>query len=279
MFKDIYVYFSMEINMINCGFDEFYGNVAGVNANVKWVLDENGAAVMKREISQKSQITGCEDVLVITDATEEFEGGVCVIGYGLSFRGSSDFIIENLSAVSPKFLELVYARHTKKPYTVLETERLLVREMTVEDLPNMYKLYETLKDCEYVEPLYEYEEEMKFTINYINNMYKFFWYGLWLVFEKDSKRLVGRAGLENRQIDGNMKTELGYLIGKPWQNKGYATEVTKAIIEYAGEELAIEELFVCSDKNNKPSISLAQKLGFAEYASDVDGMNIYYKRL
>ena len=37
-----------------------------------------------------------------------------------------------------------------------------------------------------------------FTIKYIENMYGFFGYGLWLVFDKKTGELVARAGIENR---------------------------------------------------------------------------------
>lgn len=86
--------------------------------------------------------------------------------------------------------------------------------MTVGDLPHLYELYHTLSDCPYVEPLYEYEDEKAFTIKYIENMYGFFGYGLWLVFDKKTGELVARAGVENRSMDGQNCQELGYLVKK-----------------------------------------------------------------
>ena len=96
-----------------------------------------------------------------------------------------------------------------------------------------------------------------------------------LVYSKDTGRLVGRMGIENRSIDGENVQEIGYLTGKPYQNMGIAYEVCSAIKEYAKEELGIDKLYSCIDKNNKPSISLIHKLGFKVYAQDIDGMNIY----
>ena len=123
--------------------------------------------------------------------------------------------------------------------------------------------------------MYELEKDIEFVRYYINNMYRFFEYGMWLVYSKDTGRLVGRMGIENRSIDGENVQEIGYLSGKPYQNMGIAYEVCSAIKEYAKEELGIDKLYSCINKNNKPSISLIQKLNYKVYAQDIDGMNIY----
>ncbi len=110
-------------------------------------------------------------------------------------------------------------------------------------------------------------------------MYAFFGYGLWLAFEKETGELVGRVGIENRTIDGEMCRELGYLIRKDKQGKGYAWEALEAVLNYAMNDLCFKEIFVCTNKDNVPSIAIAGKLGFEEYAMDIDGMNLYKKML
>jgi RimJ/RimL family protein N-acetyltransferase len=130
----------------------------------------------------------------------------------------------------------------------------------------------------YIEPLYERKKEEEFTRNYIKNMYGFFGYGLWLVILKADGRIVGRAGIEHREINGETVQELGYLIGKPWQHMGYAKEACLAIIEYCVEELGIGQLYLCSHKENIPSLSLAEKLGFS-CIDEIDGMKLCRKIL
>lgn len=64
---------------------------------------------------------------------------------------------------------------------------------------------------DYMEGLYEYEEELEYQKAYIENMYRFYGYGMWLVFEKKTGTLIGRAGVEHREeLNGDM--ELGYAI-------------------------------------------------------------------
>ena len=201
------------------------------------------------------------------------------IGLGEAYFGKASYVVYDEEDIDDDLLKLVCARKYNEPLVIAETERFIIREMTVGDLPHLYELYQTLSDCPYVEPLYEYEDEKAFTIKYIESMYGFFGYGLWLVFEKKTGELVGRAGIENRSIDGQNCQELGYLVKKNWQGKHVAWEVMSRIVELAKDRFGLEELNICTMKTNIPSIQLALKLGFTLYAGGTDGMDIYRKTL
>lgn len=247
-------------------------------------LKEAGVSVYLTEKPQ--ELLGTEfsnDTLLVTDYEDRQLSDMLLkiprIGYGLSYHGSAKYVVCDMEALDKSFLEMVYCRYYGMPLVIAETPRLLIREMSLLDLDNLYELYGTLKDCPYIEQLYDIEKETEFTKNYIQNMYGFFGHGLWLVIRKSDNRLIGRAGIENREIDGTTEKELGYLIGRPWQKHGYAKEACEAIISYAAEYLECGRLFLCSHKQNIPSIHLAEKLAFKEYAKDIDGMNIYCRYL
>lgn len=201
------------------------------------------------------------------------------IGLGEAYFGKASYVVYDEDDIDDDMLKLVCARKYNEPLVIAETERFIIREMTVGDLPHLYELYETLSDCIYVEPLYGYEEEKAFTIKYIENMYGFFGYGLWLIFDRKTGELVARAGIENRSIDGQNCQELGYLVKKNWQGKHVAWEVMSRIVELAKDRFGLEELNICTMKTNIPSIQLALKLGFTLYAGGTDGMDIYRKTL
>ena len=201
------------------------------------------------------------------------------IGLGEAYRGKASYVVYDEEDIDDDLLELVCARKYNEPLVISETGKFIIREMTVGDLPHLYELYQTLSDCPHVEPLYEYEDEKAFTIKYIENMYGFFGYGLWLVFDKKTGELVAREGNENRSIDGQNCQELGYLVKKSWQGKHVAWEVMNHIVDIAKDRFGLEELYICTEKTNNPSIQLALKLGFTLYAGDTDGMNIYRKKL
>lgn len=224
---------------------------------------------------------GGREIIISDKDTLRPEGTLEVpdIGLGEGYHGKALYVVYDEEDIDDDMLKLVCARKYNEPLVIAETERFVIREMTVGDLPHLYELYETLSDCPYVEQLYEYEEEKAFTIKYIENMYGFFGYGLWLVFDKESGELAARAGIENRSIDGWNCQELGYLVRKSWQGKHAAWEVMNRIIDIAKDRFELEELYICTAKTNIPSIQLALKLGFALYAGDIDGMNIYKRKL
>jgi len=155
---------------------------------------------------------------------------------------------------------------------ILETERCIVRELELSDLDDLFSMYAEPGMTDYMEGLYEYEEELEYQKAYIENMYRFYGYGIWLVFEKKTGTLIGRAGVEHREeLNGDM--ELGYAIRTSFQHQGYAYEVCQAIMQYAGEELQVHLLHCLIQKENALSEKLAIKLGFS-YCGDreIDGV-------
>lgn len=135
--------------------------------------------------------------------------------------------------------------------------------MTVSDIDDLYEIYSGKGITDYMEGLYsDKKEEEEFTIKYIENMYKFYEYGIWLVCLKENDKIIGRAGLSNREVDGENEIELGYVVGVPYQGKGYAYEACVGICEYAKDSLGVESLVCFIQKGNTPSCKLAEKLGF-----------------
>lgn len=223
-----------------------------------------------------------EDTLIITGNQDEarkyldMDFAVLYTAQEDEFARGIPYVCTGLVDCDDEYFELVFARIKKIPLQILETERTIVREMTVADLPLLYDLYDDSEITRFVEPLYEYEEEKLFTEKYIENMYGFYGYGLWLVFHKKSGELLGRMGISIRTIDGYDENELGYIVHRKYRGQGYATEVCKAIISYAKEVLDIEKLFIVTREENAKSIGLSGVLGF-EYMGDVTQDNIDYK--
>ena len=90
-------------------------------------------------------------------------------------------------------------------------------------------------------------------------------YGLWIVEDKQNGRIIGRAGISIRNIDGDDENELGYIVHRKYRGQGYSKEVCKAIIAYAKEVLDIEKLFIVTRAENTKSIELSKVLGFGHW--------------
>lgn len=164
------------------------------------------------------------------------------------------YAVESLAELDIEYLERVRRRYNHIPWDIGETDRCLIRELSLSDLPALYELYDKPGMTDFVEPLYDYETELEYQKAYIENMYGFYEYGMWLVFSKETGKLIGRAGLEH--------DEMGYMIAPKFQNQGYATEVCRFIIDYARENTDFKELYCRIDERNEASVRLAKKLGF-----------------
>lgn len=172
------------------------------------------------------------------------------------------YAMENLKEIEYRSLELVWLRLTGQPWTITETKRCMIRETTVEDVDSFYEIYREPSITEYMEDLYaDRAEEIAYIEDYIKNVYGFYGYGMWTVWEKESGKVIGRAGLNLRE--GYDVPELGFVIGVPWQGQGYAYEVCQAILKYGKEELGFTCFQVLIMAGNHNSKSLCEKLGFA----------------
>lgn len=195
------------------------------------------------------------------------EGGCSCIAYigcveDRSFGGIR-YAIESLENIDIDYLDKICRRYAGLPWKILETERCIVREMTVEDVDAFYEIYKEPSITAYMEGLYpEREQETDYIKSYIKNIYEFYEYGLWTVVEKQSSEIIGRAGISWREETETV--ELGYVIAKPFQRQGYAYEVCNAILKYAYEELEIEQVAAYIKEGNEASEALCRKLKFEQ---------------
>jgi len=181
-------------------------------------------------------------------------------------------IIEGFDEITPDFLEKMYQRKRGIPWTIVETGRTILRELTLGDIDHLFKLYEDPEIQRFIPPLMPTkEEETEFQRAYIEKMYGFFGYGFWNIIDRESGRLIGRAGISNRS--GFDIPELGYLLDKEHRGRGIAYEVCCAVISYGESILGIKELNAFIQKENLPSIRLAERIGFSDTGESVSGVN------
>ncbi len=77
--------------------------------------------------------------------------------------------------------------------------------------------------------------------------------------DAESGELIGAVGLQiEKDFD---KAELGYWIGKPYWNNGYATEAAARLVRYGFEELELNRVLSRHLSRNPASGRVMQKLG------------------
>lgn len=191
------------------------------------------------------------------------------------FFSGARYAVEDIFSLEYRSYEEAFCRLAGLPWSILKTERLWVRESTVSDVEDFYRIYQAPSITYYMENLFpEKEAEIAYMKSYIEQIYGFYGFGLWTVILKESGEIIGRAGLSVRE--GYEIPELGFVIDVPHQKKGYAYEVCEAILQYAREELAFEAVQALVDEKNESSLQLLQKLGFS-FDRDVIESDRHYK--
>lgn len=142
----------------------------------------------------------------------------------------------------------------------IETNRLILREMTEEDYD---ALYAVLADSDIMQHYpYTFDEaRVKGWITKNIERYKTFGFGLWAVCLKDTGEMIGDCGLTMQMINGQIKPEIGYHIRKDMQCNGYAKEAASAVRDWAFENTPFNEIYSYMKYTNTPSVKAALSWG------------------
>ena len=143
---------------------------------------------------------------------------------------------------------------------ILKTERLLLREMTQDDLPALQGI---LQD---EETMYAYngafdEAETQAWLDRQLSRYAQYGFGLWAVVLKESGGMIGQCGLTMQPWRGDEVLEVGYLFNRAFWNHGYATEAARGCMEYAFDRLGAREVCSIIRETNLPSRRVAERNG------------------
>ena len=143
---------------------------------------------------------------------------------------------------------------------ILETERLFLREMTMDDFD---ALYAVLSDAEIMQHYpYSFDEErVRSWIERNMDRYKNDGFGFWAVCLKDTGEMIGDCGLTLQNIEGQMLPEIGYHIRKDQQRKGYAKEAAAAVRDWAFQNTEYPALYSYCKYTNVGSFKTAESIG------------------
>lgn len=212
-----------------------------------------------------------EEAVIIEDsefgAAAAKAAGVACIGYenpnsGKQCLKDANVILQGFDGLNVNFIENVLLRSQGEPIIITSTKRLLIRELAVSDIKDIYPIYQDPNIRKYIDNIDDYlENEIEKQKAYIHNVYSFYGYGLWGVFSKTTGGLIGRCGIENQIVDGKEEIMLSYLLDSNHWGYGYAVECCNAVLKYAAEELDIKRIIAVIDYDNSRSIKTAQKIG------------------
>lgn len=146
----------------------------------------------------------------------------------------------------------------------LETDRLILREMTVDDESLMFQLNSDVEVQRELRSDCVTTEETREIIKRILIQYEVNGIGRWLVFLKDTNEFLGWAGLKIETCEVYGRTafvDLGYRILPQYWNKGYMTEAAKALVKYGFETMNYDTICAYIFTENIASAKVLQRAG------------------
>ena len=163
------------------------------------------------------------------------------------------------------------------PATILETERVILRPLTPDDLNNLFTFYSDPAVIQFIpdapRTVAETQEELNWIIDVYYQQYGF---GLWATLEKKSGAFMGRCGLIPWTIDQRQEVEVAYALAQSYWGQGYATEIARAIAHYGLVHLGLPRLISLIDPDHSASRRVAEKVGMTleQELEGIDGDGI-----
>jgi [ribosomal protein S5]-alanine N-acetyltransferase len=145
---------------------------------------------------------------------------------------------------------------------LFETDRLFVRQFTKADLDDFYRLSSDPVIMQYIRPPMTVDACNDLLDELICGYKNHPHFGRFAVVEKSSQQYVGNFLLRRSSFMGG--TETGYAFLQHVWNKGYATEIIKAGLQFAFEELHLEMIYAITEKGNIASQKVLFKCGFSQ---------------
>lgn len=153
---------------------------------------------------------------------------------------------------------------------VIETERLILRGHVKADLDECFAMWGDAEVTRYIggKPA-ALDEVWSRLLRYVGHWNQMD-YGFWAVREKASGRFVGEVGFADfkRQMSPSFgdTPEMGWVLSPAVQGKGYATEAVNAALAWADQRFAAGRTVCMISPENAPSLRVAAKAGFREFA-------------
>ena len=148
----------------------------------------------------------------------------------------------------------------KQPYDILETERLALRRFTRDDLPWLTELNGDAEVMRYIDGPMSPEATRDMLEGRILRYYdEHPGLGMWVTYLRDGGEIVGSHLLNH--IRGETPIQVGYrLFPRAW-GKGYATEMSVALLEYGYTRLKLPTIVAITDLGNVDSQHVLLKSG------------------
>jgi len=143
---------------------------------------------------------------------------------------------------------------------IIESERLYLKEFTNNDVDNLFRLNGNADVMKYIRPP---EIDINVIKKLINKIIKYYGdnpgLGVWAGYEKQSNDFIGFFELAH--LDDTEEIEVGYRLFKEYWGQGYATEMSKVLIDYGFDTMGLVQIAGITHPKNIASQKVLLKSG------------------
>ena len=143
---------------------------------------------------------------------------------------------------------------------IIETKRLTLREMTLEDLPDTREIVCDEQTMFAWNGAWSEEENLEAIQKQIRG-YREDGFGRWAVVINETGKVIGICGLQWCNTDHDKVLEVGYLFNRAYWHNGFAAEAAIACKRYAFDVLGFDEVFSLVRDTNIASMNVAIRNG------------------
>lgn len=152
------------------------------------------------------------------------------------------------------------------PFPNLETERLFLRRVVVEDVAEIFALRSNKELMKYIpRPVIKTNEEALEHIAMIDQKIKAKESINWAITSKSDLKLIGIIGYYRIKLE-HFRSEIGYMLLPEYHGKEIIPEAIKATLDYGFGIMKLHSVEAIIDLENFASERVLQKTGFVKEA-------------
>ena len=155
---------------------------------------------------------------------------------------------------------------------MIETERLVLRELTPEDFDALHEILSDPETMQHYPAPFDAERTRRW-IAWNQDNYRRYGFGLWAVVLRQTGEFIGDCGMTMQNIDGEMLPEIGYHIHKRHWRKGFGTEAARAVRDWAFANTDVDALYSYMKHTNAASWHTAMANGMKRVKAYADPKN------
>lgn len=152
------------------------------------------------------------------------------------------------------------------PFPVLETERLVLRNLHPDDKEQVFAIRSNATTMQYIpRPLARTVDDAMGVIEMITGFTAGNERINWAITERGNDKLLGIIGYVNFRPESH-RAEVGYVLHHEYLRKGIAQEALRAVLVYGFDTIQLHSIEAIINTQNEASIKLVEKLGFTREA-------------